>query len=52
MSHGRPIIGDNLPFSIRNHRWLAIGMTIYIGSAMGLPFYILKSQLKRFYNVK
>lgn len=50
--HGPPLVGDNLPFSIRSPRLLAIGFTLYLGSAMALPFFTLRKQLKRMYNVK
>lgn len=50
--HGPPIAGHNLPFSVRSPRLLMVGWTIYLGSAMALPFITLRKQLKKMYNVK
>lgn len=50
--HGPPLPGSNLPFSVRSPRLMAIGWTLYLGSAMALPFITLRKQLKKMYNVK
>lgn len=50
--HGPALPGHNLPYSVKNPRLLAIGFTLYLGSAMALPFITLRKQLKRMYNVK